>query len=480
MPLGRHTKDILRLYLLVGLSMAMLALSFYLLGMRPLVDYLRETHRQSIDYALNDGARLLDSIIAKHHELARQTASRSAIRERQAAWLRGEVEREALLDFSIPKLADALHANAEMLGIARLDPEGRVLFGVGEAIPADWIAACDPLHLSASRGPLTQRAGEALRLVYCVPIEDSRFGRVGVDVLMMSDAAIQSFVDGQSQDFTTFAVVRDAHELLWWPKPRERSCPRLPFERYLAHGLADRRLIIDSRPLPGRLWLYSIVDAERFFAPVEHQALILVGLTLGATLMVFVLTLLSLRPVIVTLLEEERLRVLAQRDGLTGLYNHAYMQDLLDEELERARRYAHSLAVVLFDIDWFKRINDRYGHPVGDEVLREMASRAGDLLRENDRLARYGGEEFLVILPETGPQGAAAFAERLRHTIEMTPFDTDAGALTLTISAGVAVIEGAEAARRNKGALIAAADRALYLSKGAGRNRVSVGGLDFS
>jgi diguanylate cyclase (GGDEF)-like protein len=124
----------------------------------------------------------------------------------------------------------------------------------------------------------------------------------------------------------------------------------------------------------------------------------------------------------------------------------------------------------MVDIDHFKRINDTYGHPVGDEVIRVVAERLRDALRDADVLGRYGGEEFALIVPQTGA-AAAELAERLRHVVSGNPVPTAAGPLPVTISVGLACLDGADEDLRQ---LLSRADGALYQAKQAGRDRVCI------
>ncbi len=168
-----------------------------------------------------------------------------------------------------------------------------------------------------------------------------------------------------------------------------------------------------------------------------------------------------------------RLREMAFKDGLTGLFNHRYFQESMDRELGRALRYGRPLALVLFDIDHFKKVNDTYGHPAGDAVLRDLADLARKTVRSSDMVARYGGEEFAIILPETDRKGAGILADRLRQLIEGMTIEAGGKSIRVTISAGVAAYEpGAEGGEKSK--LIGAADKALYNSKSSGRNRITV------
>lgn len=162
----------------------------------------------------------------------------------------------------------------------------------------------------------------------------------------------------------------------------------------------------------------------------------------------------------------DHLEGLATTDGLTGLKNHRAFQERLVEECERARRYGLPLSLILLDVDKFKQFNDTFGHPAGDEALRQVAAALRSLPRGSDIVARYGGEEFTVILIETDKQGALAAAERIRKTIEAA----DWLHRPMTASLGVAtLLENGETPAE----LIQAADEALYRSKQSGRNRVT-------
>ncbi len=168
-----------------------------------------------------------------------------------------------------------------------------------------------------------------------------------------------------------------------------------------------------------------------------------------------------------------RLNNLAYNDALTGLYNHRYFQDTLNSELTRASRYLSSVSLIIFDLDHFKKVNDAYGHPAGDQVLINIAKAVKKTVRPSDIVARYGGEEFVVILPETDISGVKVFAARLRRSVEgvVTLFgDTQ---INVTVSVGGTTF-GPEVSEVTKDMLIQTADRGLYLSKKNGRNQVTI------
>ncbi len=167
-----------------------------------------------------------------------------------------------------------------------------------------------------------------------------------------------------------------------------------------------------------------------------------------------------------------KLEQLAFKDGLTGIFNHRYFQEILDKEMARAKRYGHPLGLLLFDIDYFKKVNDSYGHPAGDKVLINLAQQISNTIRPSDIIARYGGEEFAVILPETKGSGLKVFAERLRRCAANLTTSTENGPIQVTISCGGALLSPTDSI--NKQNFIDIVDRALYQSKDKGRNRVTV------
>ena len=161
----------------------------------------------------------------------------------------------------------------------------------------------------------------------------------------------------------------------------------------------------------------------------------------------------------------------AVTDELTGLFNHRRFQEVMTQEVERARRYGQEMGLIMLDIDNFKRVNDTYGHLQGDMVLREVARVLRQSSREIDEPARYGGEEMAVALPQTDLDGAYRFAERVRRRIEALelPLLDGDGTLKVTASFGAASLGPAPAT--DKDALVAAADAALYRAKRSGKNR---------
>lgn len=236
------------------------------------------------------------------------------------------------------------------------------------------------------------------------------------------------------------------HSRLWYSEPEEEGLP--PTVRVQDLGSTNGTTVNGER----------ISDAPRILR--EHDRI-----RVGATVMAFEYR--ELRQI----QAEESLRQMAMTDALTGLSNRGVFDTELVREFERCRRYNRQCCLILFDLDHFKRINDTWGHPVGDRVLRRVAVLLRASLRETDTVARYGGEEFAIVLPETSVEGAWLLAERLRCDIATLEVDTGAGHVQVTASFGVVMIDPSHADALE---MLAAADRALYRAKDRGRNRTSV------
>ena len=168
----------------------------------------------------------------------------------------------------------------------------------------------------------------------------------------------------------------------------------------------------------------------------------------------------------------EEAHYLAVTDVLTGLNNRRYFFELARSELGRARRYQRSLSLLMMDLDHFKQVNDRFGHTVGDRVLRAVAQRCKEIVREQDIIGRYGGEEFAVMLPEADSRAAFQTANRIRERIAETPFTTSNGdQIGLTVSIGVATLDEDT---RDLTTFVNAADTALYKAKESGKDCIVV------
>lgn len=167
----------------------------------------------------------------------------------------------------------------------------------------------------------------------------------------------------------------------------------------------------------------------------------------------------------------EQLAKLSMTDRLTGLLNRGTWENLVDAEFERFRRYGQATSLVMFDIDFFKRVNDNHGHLAGDEVIKHTAATAKSNLRQSDSIGRYGGEEFGIILPETDAEGARIICERIRESIEQSIVQTSVAPIQYTVSVGISQLTGSP---ENHMTWMQQADEALYTAKKGGRNLVVV------
>lgn len=173
---------------------------------------------------------------------------------------------------------------------------------------------------------------------------------------------------------------------------------------------------------------------------------------------------------------QEALRFQATHDPLTGIWNRGALLELVRAEVERAQRKSSFVSLFMIDLDHFKRINDDFGHPVGDIVLHEIAQRLSFSVRPYDVLGRYGGEEFVVIAAELTPWHAYRFAERLRAATSSVPISTPGGEVRVTVCVGVVTTQpGSDCSVEG---LIKSADEALYIAKRNGRNRVKAAAID--
>ncbi len=165
----------------------------------------------------------------------------------------------------------------------------------------------------------------------------------------------------------------------------------------------------------------------------------------------------------------QELHEYATLDGLTRTYNRRYFFELAEREFDLARRHAHPLAVIMLDMDFFKGVNDTYGHATGDRALELVAEAVRHNLRATDIFGRYGGEEFTIVLPDTGIDDARLVAEKIRHTVENSILSTERGPVSCTVSLGVAALR---ADSSDFMAVLNDADAALLRAKRGGRNRV--------
>ena len=170
----------------------------------------------------------------------------------------------------------------------------------------------------------------------------------------------------------------------------------------------------------------------------------------------------------------QTLNLLAIKDGLTGLYNHRYLQERLALEMESADRHQTPLACLMIDIDDFKSVNDRFGHPFGDSVLSSIARIIREHIRRIDTAGRYGGEEFLILMPQTPLEEARTAAERIRQAVESYPFKFETTRVSVTLSIGLAVYPKPGMKTEDRASLLQWVDAALYQAKRSGKNQTCV------
>lgn len=211
--------------------------------------------------------------------------------------------------------------------------------------------------------------------------------------------------------------------------------------------------------------------AEKQLQEIEVEALKraqkwqMVAIILGG-----ILTLVLLLLIVKQFGRSKSLKKQALTDSLTGVANRRYIEDYCQQALQQAKRQQQSASIIVFDIDYFKRINDQHGHVAGDEVLKQLTAFCLQLLRDEDKIGRYGGEEFLVVLPNANLDNAHQVAERLRTGIEEIRFTSGVEFFSISISLGVAEYDRDESMER----LVERADEALYQAKAEGRNRTLV------
>jgi diguanylate cyclase (GGDEF)-like protein len=232
----------------------------------------------------------------------------------------------------------------------------------------------------------------------------------------------------------------------------------------------DRQVIFDDetqiRGL-GALKIFPLVAGDRILGTLVAGSRKKAAFEQDVLRMIEVIAIQAAQAVLRAQLYEQMERM-ATTDGLTGLFNPRTFQAKADEIMAQARRYSRKCSLMLTDVDHFKSVNDTYGHPTGDQVLKGVARIIKQMARDTDVVARYGGEEFVVIMPETDAKGAQIIAERIREAVKAEVFQTEMGPLRITMSLGIATFpdHGQE-----KQQLIDLADQCLYHAKRNGRNQ---------
>jgi diguanylate cyclase (GGDEF)-like protein len=244
---------------------------------------------------------------------------------------------------------------------------------------------------------------------------------------------------------------------------RNPGSVRLNSDETLRSSSADDSIVdVIEVPLLFRMEEMGGFRVERVqgqpFGPADRELMMTVGTSLALSL---------------TNAEAHRtLEQMAMKDGLTDLFNRRAFDQLLSQEVKAAERYRSPICLLLGDVDHFKAINDRFGHPVGDALLKQLASLLTESVREVDKVARYGGEEFAIILPRTDVASGTVLANRIRQRVERHVFMVEEVPIRLTLSLGLAGYAPVSMCTAEE--LVDAVDRALYQAKARGRNRVEV------
>ena len=373
---------------------------------------------------------------------------------RMAAW-RGLDALRRLLQ----PLPGAMQAGFETevdAGLARLLPVFGPVLGLFVILFAAWDAWIDPAHAATTfrirvamvlLGALAY-AGGRLRWSAtwrCAWLYATHAGAIVVCATLLEGGLVLA-LPGMTGALFLLALVE--------PRPRRFVLASLPPALLLA--------LLAGLKLAPPLFFPPVFP---LFLPQFLQILLLYGLSWLLAMAVALATLHLRRRAFVA---EQAVLQAVRHDSLSGALSRGYVTELATHDLALARRHGHPLAVAMLDIDHFKRVNDTYGHAVGDRALCAMVAAAAANQRASDYIGRIGGEEFVCVMPETGPGDAVACAERIRTAIGALSLPTDAGPLCFTVSAGVAVLAPEHAGWTD---LLQAADSALYEAKKSGRNR---------
>lgn len=251
---------------------------------------------------------------------------------------------------------------------------------------------------------------------------------------------------------TLLDMVVKNHELYNLSDVRNYRSPVMPFKTNSIGSVILLPLLYEKE-LMGILALFS--EETNAFSPLQIDLLKVLGNQASISM--------------VNARFHAEIERLAMTDGLTGLFNHRHFQERLSQEFNRLDRFSEPISLLLIDIDYFKKVNDTYGHPVGDAVLKGVADKIRNTVRTIDIPARYGGEEFAVILLNTDAKGAMNMAERLRKTVMNTEFSSEQKTFHVTISIGISTY--AEGIKEGREEFIERADKSLYHAKRNGRNR---------
>ncbi|MCF8168896.1 MAG: diguanylate cyclase [Rhodoferax sp.] len=282
--------------------------------------------------------------------------------------------------------------------------------------------------------------------------------------LLPQSIITQRVLKAYSAQLALAALLVFAAFVMQWTLWRMYVAPALHIADFVAQESAGGQPAIPSVPRQWRPWIevmaQAFIDRRQYLAQLQASNEALEQRVADRTQELVA--------------ANQRLEKLSVTDPLTGAFNRRQLFDLLDKERQRIWRGGQSMAVLMLDLDHFKRVNDHFGHAAGDTVLREFVRRCQETVRSTDAVCRYGGEEFVLLLPTMSSAGAASLAERLRSIIAATPVEFEDRAIPISVSIGVAGYRDRESIE----ALLARADQLLYQAKAAGRNQVATDAAD--
>lgn len=480
---SRESRRILRVSLIstLILSIAMIALSIWNLNASAQKREQSEIKAMALVTAL-----IVEQYLDKISDTTLQITSRSVIRAELEKFNQGKIELQALREFSTPKLQDALHNSSYALGMVRLSPRGDEVARIGRDIPGNLLN-----HISHT-GLIMQRyvdeRGEQYVIV-AAPILNHEKKSVGTDFVLFG---LDSLISRLSHTSKLGSMANSALQLRH-AESGDLMIDLAPLvEARVASQQQATTLQVEQNIFNSPYKILLVVDAldvsERVHSSTRTE--------LGYMLMFSVAIFLVITPALHTALKRNdnyvmqmkktqaelrnkiaegvnlqiELQHMATCDALTGLLNRGEGEKKIIKELERSARYQRPFSVLMLDLDHFKKINDTWGHPVGDQVLMYFSKIMENNVRHTDVAIRYGGEEFVVLLPETDVAEAIELATRICHaTDQAAPILSDFPDVHVTVSIGVASfpVHGSDL-----GTLMSTVDRALYEAKHSGRNKV--------
>ncbi|MBI3398721.1 MAG: diguanylate cyclase [Deltaproteobacteria bacterium] len=418
-------------------------------------DAERNTRRSSIYTVIGLGASVFSALLLYYYLRRSVTAPLHQLYEGAGIIAKGNLQHRLIINTGdeLEELASAFNNMSSSLGEARKELDRRIfelftLYNISKVLSTTF-------ETEALLKGIVDNVGKGLEIdrVMIMLIDDQK-----------GELYIASYTDfiGEGMEKMRFKIGEGAYGFTAATgEPRlirevDKDASIAPEERFdedvnsiiiVPFGVKGKVLgllnVFKNRPQ-----VFDLKDMELMTAVAEHVALALENARLY-----------------------KETKLMAITDGLTGLYNHRFFIQKVEEEVKRALRYNHPLSLIMMDIDYFKRYNDTHGHQMGDALLRIMAGLLKTNLRNTDMAARYGGEEFAVLLTETDKQGAVVMAERIRKTVEeyIFPHEESQPGGDLTISLGVASLN---VDAKDADGFVKRADDALYRAKETGRNRV--------